>query len=145
MDYSIRTDLRIELYGISGVAEDQDWAGAGMALMNRMWQVVRASGLRNNGINAWVYEPDDWMFSGVGLEAPPPDSTGLVRKEVYLPKYAYYKHVGSYTGIKTVFPKIKAELQAAELKPGLPYLEIYGHWTPDESKLETELLWNLLG
>ncbi|PQV61801.1 hypothetical protein CLV53_10175 [Sediminibacterium magnilacihabitans] len=25
----------------------------------------------------------------------------------------------------------------------LPYIEIYGHWTKDESKLETELLMTL--
>jgi hypothetical protein len=26
------------------------------------------------------------------------------------------------------------------LKATLPYIEIYGHWTDDDSKLETELL-----
>ena len=35
------------------------------------------------------------------------------------------------------------EMEEQGLKTCLPYLEIYGHWTPDETKLETGMLWCL--
>jgi len=35
---------------------------------------------------------------------------------------------------------MRNEIQKMGLKPRLPYIEIYRHWTNDESKLETELL-----
>jgi hypothetical protein len=35
------------------------------------------------------------------------------------------------------------ELKRRGYETGLPYIEIYGHWTNDETKLETDLLTNL--
>ncbi len=35
---------------------------------------------------------------------------------------------------------MRDKLKRKGLEPILPYIEIYGHWTNDESKLETELL-----
>jgi hypothetical protein len=29
------------------------------------------------------------------------------------------------------------------LKPAPPHVEIYGHWTDDESKLETEIVYGM--
>ena len=142
--YTLRENFHIELYGVSGVAVNQDWAGTGMALMDKMWKEVKTRKFENTGINVWVYEPGDKMFAGVGLLTPPPADTILEPKKVILPKYVYYKHIGSYHGIKDSFIRLKAEFDQAGIKTGLPYLEIYGHWTEDESKLETELLWTLI-
>jgi hypothetical protein len=36
-----------------------------------------------------------------------------------------------------------AELEQQGYETTLPYIEIYRHWTADESKLETELLMRL--
>ena len=38
---------------------------------------------------------------------------------------------------------MRDELKNKGLDATLPYIEIYGHWTIDESKLETELLISL--
>jgi hypothetical protein len=35
---------------------------------------------------------------------------------------------------------MKDEIKIKGFEASLPYVEIYGHWTNDESKLETELL-----
>jgi len=112
--------------------------------MNRMWREVRSRDLANKGINIWVYEPGNAMFAGVELIAPPPADLALDRKEVFLAKYVYFKHIGSYDGIKDSGLRVSEEFKRAGIKTGLPYLEIYGHWTEDESKLETELLWAVM-
>ncbi|HVS95714.1 MAG TPA: hypothetical protein VHE54_04480 [Puia sp.] len=39
--------------------------------------------------------------------------------------------------------KAKIELEEKGWRPRLPYLEIYGHWTGDEARLGTELLWSI--
>jgi|SRR5579872_3963730 len=141
MDILFKKDLRLSLYGLSGIAIDKNWAKTGMDLMNKMWHQVKSHNLPNKGINVWVYEPGDKMFTGVELLAPPPPDVTLEHKEVFLPEYIYYKHIGPYDKIKDAFPKVKAEMDKRGIKHGLPYLEIYGHWTEDSSRLETELLW----
>ena len=35
------------------------------------------------------------------------------------------------------------EIKSRGLETTLPYVEIYGHWNSDETKLETELLMSL--
>jgi effector-binding domain-containing protein len=64
----------------------------------------------------------------------------LSKKTISLTKYAYYKHVGPYHLIKQAGQNINAELKQKGFETTLPYIEIYGHWTNDETKLETELL-----
>jgi len=141
--YSIRENLHIVLYGISGVAENKEWGKTGMELMNKMWKEVKSREFPNKGINVWVYEPGNKMFAGVELTAPPPADTLLERKEITLPKYIYYLHIGPYDRISASFNRLSTEFQQAGIKNGLPYLELYGHWTEDPSKLETELLWSI--
>jgi effector-binding domain-containing protein len=139
----IDTAFTVELHGFSGTAVNKNWMETGFALMNKMWAEVRATNLPNKGINVWVYEERDRMFAGVELAAASDIATALERKVVKLPKYVYYKHIGPYHQLKDVSAKVFAEVKERGLTVGLPYLEIYGHWTEDETKLETELLWSL--
>jgi hypothetical protein len=143
MDILVKKDLHLSLYGVSGVAADHNWAATGMTLMNKLWGQVRSLNLKNRGINVWVYEPGDQLFTGVELLAPPPPGVALGHKVIHLPEYIYYKHIGAYDKIKEVFPQLKAELDKRGIKHRLPYIEIYGHWTEDISRLETELCWCL--
>jgi hypothetical protein len=141
MEFQVRKDLRLSLYGVSGVAADHNWANTGMSLMNKMWGEVRLHRLKHTGINVWVYEPGDKLFTGVELLMSPPADVALEYKEVHLPEYIWYKHIGPYDKIKEVFPELKAELDQKGINHHLPYVEIYGHWTDDTSRLETELCW----
>lgn len=136
----IQQPLRLRLDGFSGTAVNQNYGDTGFKLMNRMWEVVKSRGLKNKGINVWVYEPGDRVFAGVELEEAPGGETGLEHKEISLSKYAYFKHVGSYGLLKQVYASLREELKTRGMVPSYPGLEIYGHWDPDESKLETEIL-----
>ena len=135
----IEKHLSLEIHGFSGVATDKDYTGTAFKLMDKMWKTVKSNNLKNKGLNIWVYEPNEMVFAGVELDSSPTYDTGLEQKSITLNKYAYYKHVGPYNLIKQVGQAMKDELKGKGLEISSPYIEIYGHWTNDESKLETEL------
>ncbi len=132
--------LIVDIHGFSGVAINKDYAGTAFRLMDKMWQTVRAKELKNKGINIWVYEPNESVFAGVELDDSNNPDTGLERKNIELLKYACYKHVGSYSLLKQAGINMREELKKKGFEIELPYIELYGHWMKDETKLETELL-----
>ena len=133
------TNLSFYLHGFSGTATSKDYAGTAFKLMDKMWQVVKSNNLKNKGLNVWVYDGNDSVFAGVELNEPPMHDLGLEQKSVTLKKYAYYKHIGPYNKIKETGQAMRRELESRSLETILPYIEVYGHWNNDETKLETEL------
>ena len=136
----INKELKLNISGFSGVAVNKNYAGTAFALMDKMWPVIKSKGLKHKGLNIWVYEADEKVFAGVELEDHSVSHTGLEQKSVLLTKYAYFKHIGPYSRLKQAGDNMQNELRRMGLKPGLPYIEIYGHWTNDETRLETELI-----
>jgi predicted transcriptional regulator YdeE len=136
----INEPLRLNLHGFAGNAINKDYAGTAFKLMDRMWQVVKSNNLKNKGLNIWVYERGEMVFAGVELNEAPNQDTGLEQKHITLLKYGYYKHVGPYHLIKQAGQNMAHELKSKGYETVLPYIEIYGHWNNDETKLETELL-----
>ena len=134
------TTFTLTIYGFSGVARNQEYVPTAFQLMDRMWKIVKSNELKNNGLNVWVFEPDDMVFSGVGLTDTPDPTLGLEQKIITLTKYASYKHIGPYSLIKHAGQNMRRELQKQGYEPGMPYLEIYGHMTEDETLLETDLI-----
>jgi predicted transcriptional regulator YdeE len=139
----INKDLRLNIYGFSGIAMNKDYAGTAFKLMDKMWQTVKSNNLKNKGLNIWVYEQNEKVFAGVELNETPKHDTGLEQKSITLIKYAYHKHIGPYNLIKQAGQNMTNELKNRGLENIDPYIEIYGHWTSDEAKLETELLMRL--
>ena len=139
----ITKEFRLDIYGFSGMAVNKDYSGTAFKLMDKMWQTIRAQDLKSKGINIWVYEPNEKVFAGVEFDNIPVHDTGLEHKSIILTKYAYYKHIGSYSLIKQVGLNMKMELKDKGFETELPYIEIYGHWIKDETRLETELLMSL--
>lgn len=139
----ITKDLLLNLHGFSGIAVNKDYAGTAFKSMDRMWQIVKSHNLKNKGLNIWVYEEDEKVFAGVELDGVTSDDTALEQKTITLSKYAYYKHVGAYNQIKQAGLDMTKKLKDKGFETCLPYIEIYGHWTNDEAKLETELLMSL--
>ena len=139
----INKPLRIVVHGFSGAAVNNDYAGTAVKLMDKMWTAVREEGLKNKGRNIWIYEPDEMVFAGVELLETPNPESGLEQKGIILVKYAYYKHIGPYNLIKQAGQAMNEELKRRGYEVSLPYIEIFGHWTNDETKLETELLTQL--
>jgi len=136
----INKNLMLDIYGFSGIAVNKDYVGTAFKLMDKMWQIVKSNNLKNKGLNIWVYEQNEKVFAGVELNDIPEHGIGLEQKSITLTKYAYYKHVGSYNLIKQVGQNMSDELKSKGFETIFPYIEIYGHWTNDETKLETELL-----
>ena len=136
----IHKNLTLDIYGFSGIAINKDYAGTAFRLMDKMWQTVKAKELKTKRINIWVYEPNDKVFAGVEFYDSPNHDKELEHKVVNLLKYAYYKHVGPYNLLKQAGQNMRNELKDKGFEASFPYVEIYGHWTNDETKLETELL-----
>ncbi len=136
----VNKNFTLDIYGFSGVAINKDYARTAFQLMDKVWQTVKAKELKHKGINIWVYEPDEKVFASVELYDAPNHDTGLEYKEINLIKYAYYKHVGPYNLLKQVGQNMRYEIKNKGFETSFPYVEMYGHWTNDESKLETELL-----
>src|SRR5260221_5667661 len=136
----INKRLRLDLYGFSGTAIGKDYAGTAFGLMEKMWQTVKSNNLKHKGLNIWVYEPNEKVFAGVELEDSLKEHVGLEFKNIILDNYAYYKHVGSYQHLRTAGQDMRDESERRGLEIISPYIEIYGHWTNDETKLETERL-----
>lgn len=141
MNIEIRTNLQLIIYGFGGTAFDKDYAATAFKLSGKLWELVKLNDVKNKRMNIWVYEPADKVFTGVELENVRLDKNyGLEEKKIDLEKYAYYKHVGPYHLIKQAGQNMSKELSKNRFEIVLPYLEIYGHWSADENKLETELL-----
>ena len=140
----ITKTLELDIYGFGGTAINKDYIGTVFKLSGKMWEIVKAKNVKNKGKNIWVYENADKVFAGVELENDESSNNyGLEFKKMNLTKYAYYKHSGSYSLIKQIGQAMISELRKQGFEPVLPNIEIYGHWTDDESKLETELLMSL--
>ncbi len=139
----ITNPLKLDVHGFSGIAINKDYVGTIFRLMDKMWQVVKSNSLENKGQNIWIYEENEKVFAGIELNDLPKPGTGLEHKIVTLTKYAYYKHTGPYNLIKQVGQAMTDEIKNKGFELSGPYIEIYGHWTNDETKLETELLMSL--
>jgi len=139
----INKPFNIDIYGFSGTALNKDYAGTAFKLSGKMWQVVKDNGIKNKGKNIWIYDTNENVFAGVEIAEPYKERSALEHKNILLEKYAYFKHIGPYSLIKQVGQRMIEEIKNKGLETKLPYIEIYGHWNNDESKLETELLMSL--
>lgn len=112
-----------------------------LALLGRVWPVIKGSALANDGINRVVYEGDGTVFAGVVLSGGAEKvlgAAGLERKTIRLTRYAVWKHVGPYHLLPATGAAMTKSLEAGGHRTGWPMVEVYGHWTSDERKLETE-------
>ena len=139
----INNPLKLSLHGFSGFAKNKDYAGTAFKLMDRMWQIIKTNQLKNKGLNIWVHEENESVFAGVELDEIPNQETGLEQKSIILSKYACYKHIGPYHQIGQAVQTMTSDLKNRAFETRLPYIEIYGHWSKDETKLETELIFCL--
>ncbi|MFT3935678.1 MAG: GyrI-like domain-containing protein [Chitinophagaceae bacterium] len=145
MDIQINNQpLVLDIYGFGGTATNNDYASTAFKLSGRMWEIIKSNGIKNKGKNIWVYEGTHKVFTGVEMEdASYTNNHGLEKMTIHLEKYAYYKHIGSYELIKQSGQSMTKELMQKGYEIVFPYIEIYGHWIKDESKLETELLMSI--
>jgi effector-binding domain-containing protein len=139
----INKPFHVSLYGFSGKILNKDYSGTGSRLMDPLWKELKSKEIKNKGINYWVYDKNDMLFTGVELEQDVPPDTKMELKNINLSQYAYWKHIGPYTKLKDAYSAMHNELEKRGISFYYPFLEIYGHWTNDETKLETEILFSL--
>jgi predicted transcriptional regulator YdeE len=135
--------LHLNLHGFSGTAANNEFVLIAFALMNKMWETVKSNNLPNKGRNYWVFEQNGKVFVGVELTDTSAPNNLLEQKEIKLSKYAWFNHVGPYSHIRLTGQNMRSKLATQGLEVIHPYIEIYGHHHPDESKLETELIMTL--
>ena len=111
-----------------------------VGLLNTVWSRLREMDVVQNGINMVVYDPDGTVFAGVEVSEADAKRCGLESRKVKLGRYGYFKHVGPYSKLQETCVRMAEELSTMGHPPTQPIVEIYGHWTDDESKLETEIL-----
>lgn len=144
MDIKIITEkLLIDIYGFGGFATEKDYVGKAFKLSGKMWEAVKSNDVKNKRKNIWFYDTADIVFAGVELDNPTDNNFGLEKMTIDIDKYAYFKHIGAYNLIKQTGQRMTDELTKQGHEIILPYIEIYGHWNKDESKLETELIMRL--
>ena len=140
MEIQILSDpLHFDLYGLGSEVANFDYAGTGRKLMDDMWNAIRSGKLEYKGINFWVYDSATKMFVSVELEGGDTNHGPLEHKSVSLDKYVYYKHVGPYDKLGDVHRGLETEMKTRGIEEIGPRIEKYGHWTEDQSKLETEV------
>ncbi len=120
-----------------------------LALLARVWPILKANSIPNPGINWAVYDAGGGVFAGVETREPDahnpstpadPAALGLELKPIHLTHYAQCLHVGPYRDIPTTGAELNRAIITQGHRPAWPLIEIYGHYTPDETKLETLIL-----
>lgn len=112
-------------------------------LLNKVWEAVKSRGLPNTGINYAVYGSQGEIFAGVVITAGAEPPQGLITHQVVLERRVVARYIGPYGGIPQAYQEMEEEIQRRGLVRRSPSIEIYGHWTEDPSKLETDLVWAL--
>jgi effector-binding domain-containing protein len=143
----INQPLRFRLLGLFSSVGNRSYGEVGCQLMDKLWRIVKAVGLKTTGTNHWAYIADDRMFVGVevgdGQQVAIPES--LETLECELARCAKHVHVGPYCELPEKWRALKAELTARGERVTMPSLEVYGHSCEgdDESKAETTILMGL--
>ena len=140
MEVEIREAFDLVLWGASAHHRAGHAYGDEIrTVLNSVWSEIRTSKLNHDGINIVIYDANGDLFAGVRLSETP-QHTNLQRKSIALPRYAYARHIGSYAGIPGAYETMDSALGKMGFVRAAPLVEIYGHWTEDESQLETEIL-----
>lgn len=140
----ISTPFELEIYGFGATTINKEYVQTAFNLSAKTWAVVKNNSILNKGKNCWVYSFGEHVFAGVELiNNDDGYKYQLERMLIQCDLYAYYKHVGPYSLIKQAGTTMTDELIKLGYTTKSPYIEIYGHWTNNESLLETELIMNL--
>ncbi|SDW12265.1 GyrI-like domain-containing protein [Paenibacillus sp. CF384] len=142
----VKEPTNFSLYGFSKVhKEGTPYSHDVRELMDKLWSVIQKLKLPHLGINHVVYEQGGRVFAGVELEQKASEiHHGLESLTVTLHEHAYYKHVGPYDRLGEAYDAIHAELQALGKIASRPLVELYGHWSDDPAKLETDIYMKIL-
>ncbi|MCR2821139.1 GyrI-like domain-containing protein [Lederbergia panacisoli] len=140
----INQEKTFTLFGFSKHhAQNKAYSETMFELLDQVWEEVRNKKLSHKGINHVVYDDDHMVFAGIELNFPSEEDPSLEKRTIHFNKYAYCKHIGPYSELDKSYKEIQSAIETSGEHHQFPTMEIYGHWNEDESKLETEIIYNL--
>ena len=117
--------------------------------LDLVWEFLRSQqDLRTDGHNCFLYHHpalgEDVMAVDFGVQVTRPfDSAGeVICSETPAGEVVMTTHIGSYAGIPAAHEAIRSWSMANGSALGMHW-EIYGDWTDDETKLETQVIYML--
>ena len=126
-------------------------AGAWKPALDLVWEFLRChEGLRTDGHNCFLYHhaaPGEAAMDvdfGVQVIRSFPDAGEVVCTETPAGEVAVTTHIGSYGKLAGAHEAIHSWRAANGRTFGACSWEVYGDWTDDEAKLETQVVY-LLG
>ncbi|HYV24398.1 MAG TPA: GyrI-like domain-containing protein [Pyrinomonadaceae bacterium] len=118
--------------------------------LDLVWEFLRQNeGLRTDGHNCFLYQhpargdAEMVAYFGVQVIRPFPDAGEVVSTETPAGEVAMTTHIGSYGKLTAAHEAINAWRAASGRVFGRYSWEIYGDWTDDEAKLETQVVYLL--
>ncbi len=118
--------------------------------LDLVWEFLRTQeGLRTDGHNCFLYHQrapgEDTIVVDFGVQVirPFPDTGEIVCTETPPGEVAMTTHIGSYGKLAAAHDAINSWRAANGRTFGACSWEIYGDWTDDEAKLETEVVYLL--
>jgi effector-binding domain-containing protein len=118
--------------------------------LDLVWEYLRSQeGLRTDGHNCFLYHhpaPGEGTMVvdfGVQVIRPFQDAGEIVCTETPAGEVAVTTHIGSYAKLATAHEAINSWRAATGRTFGACSWEIYGDWTEDEAKLETQVVYLL--
>jgi effector-binding domain-containing protein len=138
----VDTTLELKLCGVAKIHDQAKSYGDELVeLLNVVWESVKSRGIPTTGINYAVYGDQGEVFAGVVMRMPEIMPDGLSARVILLERHAYFKYVGPYEGLPRAHKEMREEFERLGLTRKSPLIEVYGHWTEDPAKLETELIY----
>jgi effector-binding domain-containing protein len=117
--------------------------------LDLVWEFLRRQeGLRTDGHNCFLYhhpargETEMIAYFGVQVIRPFPDAGEVVCTETPAGEVAMTTHIGSYAKLAGAHAAINS-WRASNGRTSACSWEIYGDWTDDETKLETQVIYLL--
>ena len=118
--------------------------------LDLVWEFLRSQpGLRTDGHNCFLYHHpplgEDVMAVDFGVQVTRYfDNAGeVICSETPPGEVVMTSHIGSYAGIPAAHQAIRSWSMANGRALGMHSWEIYGDWTDDETKLETQVIYLL--
>ena len=153
MDYEVvtRTVSAQPLAAVRRCVVTGDIGRTWKSALDLVWEFLRRhEGLRTDGHNCFLYHHDakregamDMDF-GVQVIRPFKDEGEVIYTETPAGEVAMTTHIGSYAGLGAAHNAVHSWRAATGRAFGVCSWEVYGDWTDDEAKLETQVVYLLI-
>ncbi len=141
-----------KLIGLRSRANPQTVSKSMLAALTRVWEVIRRDNLKTLGLNVAIYDgaeegassSTDFAFvAGVLVDGEVAQAEGLEVLVTPSGSCAHVELIGDYALIPEVHRQIRDWCRANGRRLAGVNLEIYGHWTGDQSQARTDVYYLL--